>query len=245
MPNFIVHFKRSVETFAEDGRMTYAHVAIYLSLFYLWNSKKFIDNMSINRDDIMYYACVCSKKLYYRVVNDLHAWGYITYEPSHNPRRGSRFTVHDPENAVCRTPNGTTTAPTTDTTVAPQRPPSINNTNVVNGINETRGERPTPAPDEKERLVSIRHSRPVDLKEAVDYFREQKQSPLEAEKFYNYYQGSGWERRDHTPIRDWQAVARSWILKIENFKEKKTHSSKGLQPNHLATENDKDFAEPL
>jgi hypothetical protein len=77
----------------------------------------------------------------------------------------------------------------------------------------------------------------------VDYFREQKNSVLEAEKFFHYYQGNGWERRDRTPIKDWHAVARSWMLKAEEFKQKE--SKAGPKPNHLDTDNDKDFAEPI
>lgn len=165
--------------------------------------------MPINRDDVMRIAGLGSYKTYYRVLNNLHDWGYITYVPSYHPSIPSRVTVHDPENPVRRPPLDTPA----DTTSTPAVPPSINNSNGVNAVDETRGKSPAPAREE-ERSGSTRHSRPIDLKEAVDYFREQKNSAHEAEKFYNYYQGNGWERRDRTPIKDWQAVARSWILKI-------------------------------
>lgn len=243
MPNFINHFKNSCEVFAEDGKMTSVHLAVYMALFYHWNGKKFMDNMPINREDVMYFACLVSKKLYYRVLHELHDWGYITYVPSHHPRKPSRVTVHDPEKPVYRTPIDTTADSTADSTEDPQGVTTINNTNLVNGINQTREAAHAPVV-EKDRSGSTRHSQPLDLKEAVDYFREQKQSPLEAEKFYNYYQGSGWERRDRTPIRDWQAVARSWISKIGQFEDKKQNTVKGPKPNHLTTDNDKDFAEP-
>jgi hypothetical protein len=237
MPNFINHFKSTCEVFADDDRTSYVHVALYMSLFYHWNDEKFMDNMPMNRREVMRTARIGSYKLYYRVLRDLHNWGYITYSPSHYPRVPSRVTIQDPENPVSRSPVGTTV----DSTKTPERPPSINNTN---SINETRGNNPAPV-SEKERSVSTRHSRPVDLKEAVDYFREQKQSVLEAEKFYNYYQGNGWARRDRTPIQDWQAVARSWILKIGAFEKEKISTARGPQANHLTTNNDKDFAEPL
>jgi hypothetical protein len=244
MPNFILHFKRSCEVFADDSRMTYVHLAVYMSVFYHWNSKKFIDSMPINRERIMHTACLVSKKVYYRVLHELHECGYITYVASHHPRRPSEVTVHDPENPVCRTPIDTTLDTTTDPTEDPERPPSINNPNGINGVNKTREDAPTHVSEKNEGKGSTRHSRPVNLQEAVDYFRAQKQTDLEAEKFYNYYQASGWVRRDRTPIRDWLAAAKSWILKIGVFEGKKPDTPKGPKPNHLATDSNKDFAEP-
>jgi hypothetical protein len=238
MPNFILHFKTACDVFGDDDNMTSVHFAVYISIFYHWNRKKFADNMRINRDDVMRIAGLGSCKTYYRVLHNLHDWGYITYVPSYHPSIPSRVTVHDPETPI-RRPQPDTTA---DTSSTPDVPPSINTPNEVNAVDETRGKSPAPAP-EADRSGSTRHSRPIDLKEAVDYFREQKNSVLEAEKFYNYYQGNGWERRDRTPIRDWQAVARSWILKAEEFKTKA--ANKGPNPNHLSTDDDKDFAEPI
>lgn len=238
MANFINHFKTTCDVFAADDNMTTMHLGVYMSLFYWWNRKKFADQMPINRDDVMYIACLGSYKTYYRVLNQLHDHGYITYEPAHHPHIPSRVTVHDPAHPVRRALIDTTP----DTTATPSIPPTINNSNSENAVDKTRGNTPSPTP-EKERSGSTRHSRPIDLKEAVDYFREQKNSPLEAEKFYNYYQGNGWERRDRTPIKDWQAVARSWMLKVDEFNAKGSRS--GPKPNHLATDNDKDFDEPM
>jgi hypothetical protein len=240
MPNFIIHFKATCDVFGDDDNMTTTHLAIYMSIFYHWNRKKFAENMPVNREDIMRIACLGSFKTYYRVLKELHHCGYITYVPSHHPNIPSRVTVHDPENPVRRPPIDTTSI----TTLTPEIVPSINTPNRENAVNETRGKSPAPT-REKERSNSTRHSRPIDLKEAVGYFREQKNSVLEAEKFYNYYQGNGWERRDRTPIKDWQAVARSWILKIREFDEKKSATKSGPKPNHLATDNDKDFDEPI
>ncbi|MBT1712167.1 hypothetical protein KK062_28255, partial [Fulvivirgaceae bacterium PWU5] len=56
MPNFIHHFKSSCDVFGDDDNMTSVHFAVYMSVFYHWNRKKFADNMRINRDDVMRIA---------------------------------------------------------------------------------------------------------------------------------------------------------------------------------------------
>jgi hypothetical protein len=81
------------------------------------------------------------------------------------------------------------------------------------------------------------------LKEAADYFREQKSTVREAEKFFNHYQANNWRLGGRNPIKDWHATARNWILRAEEFKTKEFKT--GPKPNHLATDNDKDFAEPI
>jgi hypothetical protein len=238
MPNFIIHFNKSCETFGGDDRMTCFHLAIYMSLFYHWNKKKFMSNMPISRDDVMQIACVGSYNTYYRCLKDLHTWGYITYVPSNHPNIPSRVTIHD----ITRPGGSIIIDITPDITAVPDVIPSINSLNVVNTINETKGK--ALAPIKKiDSSGTTRHSRPIDLKEAADYFREQKSTVREAEKFFNYYQGNGWQLGGRTAIKDWHATARSWILKAEEFKVKEFKT--GAKANHLATDNDKDFAEPL
>jgi hypothetical protein len=238
MPNFIVHFNKSCEMLGDDDNVTSAHFALYMSLFYHWNRKKFKKNMPINRDEVMRIAGIGSYTTYHGRMKDLHNWGYLVYRPSYHPNIGSRITMHDIDEML--PPAIHDTAP--DTTGVPAVVHSKNNLNEVNDLNETKGDAPA-LPKKMDASGSTRHGRPVDLKEAADYFRAQKSTLREAEKFFNYYQGNGWERKDGTLIKDWEAVARSWISRGEEFKT--NGSKRGPTPNHLDTDNDKDFAEPL
>lgn len=238
MTNFIRHFNKACEILANDDRITSSHLAVYISLFYHWNKKKFMINMPISRDDIMLFACIGSFNTYYRCLKDLHDWGYIMYIPSHHPNVPSRVTILD----ITRNESPVTIDIAPDTTGEAGLTPSINSLNPVNGVNETKGK--APAPKKKaDPSGSTRHSRPIDLKEAADYFREQSSTVREAEKFFNYYAGNGWQLGGRTPIKDWHATARSWILKAEEFNVKGT--KRGPKANHLDTSNDKDFAEPI
>ena len=211
MPNFIIHFNKCCEIFGNDDRFTISHLALYVSLFYHWNKKKFINNMPISRDDVMQIACMGSYTTYHRSLKDLHEWGYIEYTPSHHPNVPSRVTVYDI--IAVYNPHDFDTTP--DTTTVPDVIPSINSLNNINSINKTKGDALAPV-KKMDTSGSTRHSRPIDLKEAADYFREQKSTVREAEKFFNHYQANTWRLGGRTPIKDWHAAARNWILRASS-----------------------------
>ena len=48
----------------------------------------------------------------------------------------------------------------------------------------------------------------------ISFFREQGAPLLEAQKFFNYFQSNGWKVGGRAPMKDWQAAARNWILKL-------------------------------
>lgn len=62
------------------------------------------------------------------------------------------------------------------------------------------------------------------LADVVNFFLGQGQNAEEANKFFNHYQGIGWVKSG-TEITDWNAVALSWIDKINNFSNGKNGSS--------------------
>lgn len=70
------------------------------------------------------------------------------------------------------------------------------------------------------------------------FFEEEKSTKLEAEKFFNYFQSNGWRVGGRSPMKDWRAAARNWMLNANTFKPKQKASSL-----HVSTE--KDYGEPL
>lgn len=79
---------------------------------------------------------------------------------------------------------------------------------------------------------------PESIEETKAYFAAQNSTSTEAEKFYNYFQSNGWKVGGRTPMVDWQAAARNWILNAEKFEPKKKNT------NHHVTTN-KNYDEPL
>ncbi len=54
------------------------------------------------------------------------------------------------------------------------------------------------------------------------YFDVRGSNETEAEKFFNHYEALGWVNSSGTPIQDWRASARNWIINIPKFNQKQT-----------------------
>lgn len=62
-----------------------------MALFQVWNSTRFPDEFFVIRDEVMKQSKIGSKSTYHRCLKELHQFGYIEYQPSHNPYRGSKI----------------------------------------------------------------------------------------------------------------------------------------------------------
>ena len=76
--------------------------------------------------------------------------------------------------------------------------------------------------------------------EVQEYFASQKFPPMEAEKFYNYFQSNGWLVGGRTKMKDWKAAARNWMLNAQKF----AGSVKPIAK-HLHATTTKNYNEPL
>lgn len=88
---------------------------------------------------------------------------------------------------------------------------------------------------------------PPDLEDVVDFFKKLDKPFIEAEKFYNHFQSNGWLVGGKSPMKDWKAAARNWIINADKFNNKNRHPElvEGPKPNHLHTSNNKNYGEPL
>lgn len=70
------------------------------------------------------------------------------------------------------------------------------------------------------------------LEEVTEYFKEKKYDGAKylelvmAEKFVNYYESKGW-KIGKTPMKDWRAAIRTWILKEKDEQENKGAGNNG------------------
>ena len=87
--NYIKHLSGFVDKVANDKTLNPTHVSLYMSLFQFWNCNRFKNPISISRDEVMRISKISSKATYHKCLKNLHALGYINYEPSHNPFKGS------------------------------------------------------------------------------------------------------------------------------------------------------------
>ena len=87
--NYIKHLTGFFDRVAKDKLLNPTHVSLYIALFQFWNCNRFKNPISINRDEVMRISKISSKATYHKCLKNLHAQGYIKYEPSYNPFKGS------------------------------------------------------------------------------------------------------------------------------------------------------------
>jgi len=87
--NYIKHLTGFFEKVATDKTLNPTHVSLYIALFQFWNCNRFKNPISISRDEVMRISKISSKATYHKCLKNLHSLGYINYEPSYNPFKGS------------------------------------------------------------------------------------------------------------------------------------------------------------
>ena len=152
--NYIKHLSGFFNRVSEDWTLNPTHVSLYIALFHYWNTNRFQNPISLTRGEVMRISKISSKATYHKCIKDLNDKGYIKYEPSNNPFKGSLATLYDfsnnhepvqkkassskknlPNNELVmnkqRTGSETTTEPSTEQALVS----SINNTNIINNSN--------------------------------------------------------------------------------------------------------------
>lgn len=226
--NYILHLNAAFQQFYKDTRLNPTHVSLYMALFQYWNQYRFPEDFQINREEIMKMAKIGSKSTYHRNLKDLTNWKYIMYMPSHNPFKGSKVKM-----LKFRTSDGQAVYQAN-----PNSGQAVGRTNkqITNNKNNSKGQEP------KNENV------------AVEFFLKNKWPATEGQKFYNHYQAIGWKVGGRTPIKDWQASAKNWMLKYQEIIKSKPNGSESQNKDKLSlsksqdnlhTNRHKDYNEPL
>ncbi len=211
--NYIKHLNAVFKQFSLDSRLNSTHISLYMALFQYWNINRFPEVFYINREEVMKMSKVGSKATYHRCLTSLTHWKYILYLPSHNPYKGSKIKMLKFDTS-CGT--------TSEQVVVQALVPYLNiNKQITN--------------DNKAKL-------PKNKIEVIEFFKNQKWSGLEAEKFYNHYNSIGWKIGGKIEILDWQSSAENWMLKAKEIENSKAVSQKR---DNLSTTKSKDYGQPL
>ena len=276
--NYIRHLSGFFEKVAKDKALNPTHVSLYVSLFQFWNRSRFANPISITREEIMRISKISSFTTYHRCLKALHDYGYIKYEPSFNPYKGSHVYLFDfseelkpiksekKANSFFEQGNGRVLGKqctSTDTgagQVNGQVVESyINNTNNENNLNDSnslnldeqakknenasldfKGEKVQKEEKSSAKKEEKELPNPT-IEEVLLYFREQSYPEVEANKFFNYFKSIGWLVGGKTPMTDWPAAARNWMLNAPKYiSNERTDRIKSFD-----TSADKDYSEPL
>lgn len=266
--NYIRHLTGFFEKVTQDRLLNATHISLYIAIFQFWNLNRFRNPISISRDELMRISKISSKATYHKCLKLLHAHGYLRYEPSYNPYRGSHVFLFNFADDIRPEIKKEARAapkfePVDEQVVNGQRTgaervdeqvvvPSINDTNDSNIPNN--GNEETPAQNfrnenqdvdvglgEKEKKLREKKKGDLPLAEEVKEFFEMEGYPEpEAHKFFNYYQSNGWLIGGKTPMADWHAAARNWMLNAPKFVTHETPAAR-----HFDTGAGKDYSEPL
>ncbi len=221
---YISHLNSILHLFQKDSRLNPTHISLYMALFREWNLNRFSQQFGVPRNILMERAKIGSKSTYHRCLRDLDEWKYIFYKPSHNPHTGS--VVQMTNFCADTAPNNGPGSPEIDGQVEHYSPTSVPVTIYKHENMITQG-------------------RQFNEQEFLKYFASLKQTPERALKFFSYYQSRNWKVSGGSEVRDWKALAESWISRSAYHAPlRSTLASYGFK-DYLKNTKDKDYGEPL
>lgn len=211
-----------MERFIDDDRLNPSHVSMYLALFQYWNLNRFKNPVSISRGEIMKLCKIRSGSTYLKVIKELDTWGYISYDPSYNPFKGSQVSLFNLQTGSKQVSVSTT--PKIEQVV------DKNHSEIEQVVTTSKRE------ETIQTIVNDKHDIPKSLEEVKEFFSSMNYDLLEADKFYNYFESNGWLVSGKSKMQNWKAAARNWIMRSEQYKSKS---------NSLHASNQKDYSIPL
>ena len=250
--NYIRHLTGFFLRVSEDSRLNPTHISLYMAIFQFWNLERFRNPVSISRQELMRISKICAKATYHKCIRDLHNFGYIRYQPSYNPFKGSLVHLFDfqtggEQDFPRRHANIETSI---EQAVAPYIK-DINPSNQNGNKTESKQKNEIVVKVSKNRakVVELNGEKvtrmPPTAKAVCAYFRSQGSTEVEGQKFHNYFQSNGWKVGGKSPMLDWQAAARNWILNAATFSQSKQPATQPLHPNNLNATTNKNYSEPL
>jgi hypothetical protein len=82
-------FSSLMKSMSADKRVLATHVSLLTALFIFWQRHGFISPFAITRKTVMAYSKIASIVTYHKCIKELDKYGYIRYQPSFHPAKGS------------------------------------------------------------------------------------------------------------------------------------------------------------
>ena len=254
--NYIKLLNAVYGEFYDDDRLNATHVSLYMALFQEWNFSRFAKEFFINRNDIMLASKIASKTSYHRCLVELREWGYIQYFPSRNPYKSSKVSmiIFETEDQPTRgdydpileqveeefnTGNGQAEKDQCSHTGQAEEEHRQCSGPVVDSQQSGNGQVEVPPINGNKQANNIKL--PNDSQAVLKFFKKKGFDADEGKKFLDYYRDRNWKTSDGKMVRDWKAVARSWMER--DFKQSR---KKALQSgDNLKTKKTKNYDQPL
>ena len=264
--NYIKHLTGFFEKVSIDFELNPTHISLYMAVFQLWNQNRFQNPIGISRDELMRISKIASTATFHKCMKELSAKGYVIYNPSYNPFKGSTLEVINldyytkpiqkkevkrlkslskNEQVINQANEQVIDKAVNKHQTSSKHVPYINNTNNINFVNEPIQKNELDLKDDFVSKKKLREKKgttiPPEWEKVSQFFKENNAAILEAEKFYNHFQSNGWLVGGKSKMKDWKAAARNWLLNANKFQPK----ANTPQPNHLHIQTNKNYGEPL
>ena len=234
--NYIKHLNGIFILFTKDSRLNPSHISLYMALFQLWNFNRFPEVFFIHRAEVMQLSKIGSHGTYHKCIRELDLWSYLKYLPSHNHFRGSRVKMFNFEEVEIFL---------SDPHLAKKYPRAEQELAEIHTKNDPRGEQELVSLINSNKLIkhvkTVETALPKNEEEVMAFFKNENWPAIEAEKFFHYYKGINW-MIGKAKITDWQATAKTWILRAA---ENETKKQLGQNIDNLRTSKNKNFNDPL
>ena len=248
--NYITHLTTFFQRASSDARLNPTHISLYMAIFQFWNVNRFQNPVYISRQELMKISKISAKATYHKCIKDLHNFRYFDYQPSYNPFTGSSIYMFEFQSASSsKSEHYRAKIETSIEQVIPYK----NIKNIINNKTGTSEGKTTSSENEvvikvkndKAKVTEINGQKipPASFPKIKEFFLSENSTEHEAKKFYNHFQSIGWLVGGRSPMTDWQAAARNWILNESEFK--KTRKQTASKPNTLNTTTNKNYSEPL
>jgi len=270
--NYIKHLTAYFDRVVNDQNLNPTHISLYVAFFQFWNLNRFQNPISINRDEVMRISKICSKATYHKCIKDLHENGYIVYEPSFNPFKGSIVhmvnlseqlkpsqknrkkelkTEHVIEQAVNK--HCTSSGTSTEQALVPSIN-NINNTNILNITNEAppkkiiQNEKIELEKPEEETKKKLREKKGNEQANTIPPTWEEVSAHFQK---HGYPESEAQKYLNYYDSNGWlvggKTKMKNWQAAASNWMLNSTKYQKNAapQPNQLHTPIQKNYAEPL
>lgn len=258
--NYIKHLTGFFNCIANEEIIYPTHISLYLALFQSWNVNRFKNPITISRDEMMKASRIASKATYHKCIKELQLLGFIEYLPSYNPYHGTEVIMYNLSDGnkqrsssiigntkpIIEQVNGRVTEHVIEPHIYNNKQTFKNNKNIsIEGNSKVSIEEKFLEADEKEKKSFAKKKESPSLDSVKDFFKVEAYPEIEAERFFNYYTSTGWLIGGKTPMKDWNAAARNWVLTTSKFSMNSSQNREQSRANNLHIQEDKDFAEPL
>lgn len=82
-------YSKWVKRMGADSRTLATHISLLTALFVCWQQSGFENPFAITRKKLMAFSRIASIATYHKCIRELDEFGYIRYQPSYHPLKGS------------------------------------------------------------------------------------------------------------------------------------------------------------